>query len=84
MNTLGMIKQIEDLIRQGYGYTQMLGKLELTEDKISEMIAEQPVLALIIKSRYGVEIQPKPQHIVKQEEPKEDKPLKLKAKSKKE
>ena len=63
MNTLGTIKKIEDLIRQGYGYSQMIDKLELTPDMVSNMVAEQPVLAIIIKSRYGIEIQPKTQDI---------------------
>ena len=87
MNTLGTIKQVEDLIRQGFGYAQLLDKLELTEDKLSDMVAEYPAFALVIKARYGVTIEPKQTTPKKVEQPKEeqkeDKPLKTKAKSKK-
>ena len=76
MNTLGVIKQFEDLIKQGYGYSQLLDKLNLTEKNVKDMVAEYPAFALVIKSRYGVVIEP-----TKQEgQPKTTKSLKRKKK----
>ena len=37
MNILGQIKQFEELIRQGYGYSQLLEKMNLTEQNLKEM-----------------------------------------------
>ena len=83
MNTLGTIKKVEDLIRQGFGYSQLLERLELTEDKLADMVAEYPAFALVIKARYGITIEPKQSVQPKTEEPKQDKPLKTKGKSRK-
>lgn len=76
MNTLGVIKQFEELIKQGYGYSQLLDKLNLTEQNLKDMVAEYPAFALVIKSRYGIIIEPK----VQEEQPKPTKPLKRKKK----
>ena len=76
MNTLGTIKQFEDLIRQGYGYSQLCDKLNLTEQNIKELVSEYPAFALVIKSRYGIVIDPNE----KTEEPKPVKSLKRKKK----
>ena len=77
MNTLGTIKQFEDLIRQGYGYAQLLEKLNLTEADIKGMIKEYPAFALVISSRYGVVFGTEKE----EEQPKQVKPLKRKKKS---
>lgn len=86
MNTLGTIKQFEDLIHQGFGYAQLLDKLNLTEDNLADLVTEYPAFALVIKARYGITIEPKqttPKKVEQpKEEPKETKPLKNKAKSK--
>ena len=58
MNTLGQIKQFEDLIRQGYGYAQLLEKMNLTEQSVKDLVAEYPAFALVIKARYGIVIEP--------------------------
>ena len=76
MNTLGVIKQFEELIKQGYGYSQLLDKLNLTEQNLKDMVAEYPAFALVIKSRYGVTIEP----TIQEEQPKPTKPLKRKKK----
>lgn len=76
MNTFGVIKQFEDLIKQGYGYSQLLDKLNLTEKNVKDMVAEYPAFALVIKSRYGIVIEPTKQ----EEQPKTTKPLKRKKK----
>lgn len=76
MNTLGTIKQFEDLIRQGYGYTQLCEKLNLTEADIKSMIKEYPAFALVISSRYGIVFDAEEQ----EEQPKQPKSLKKKKK----
>lgn len=76
MNTLGVIKQFEDLVRQGYGYSQLLDKLNLTEQNLKDMVTEYPAFALVIKSRYGVIIEP----AIQEEQPKPTKSLKRKKK----
>lgn len=76
MNTFGVIKQFEDLIKQGYGYSQLLDKLNLTEKNVKDMVAEYPAFALVIKSRYGIVIEPTKQG----EQPKTTKSLKRKKK----
>lgn len=76
MNPLGTIKQFEDLIKQGYGYSQLLEKLNLTEDDIKNLVSEFPAFALVIKARYGIIIEPNE----KTEEPKPVKSLKRKKK----
>ena len=74
-NVLGTMNEIESLIRSGYGYTQLLDKLELTEDDLRAIIAEKPAFALVIKSRYGI--------VLETNEVKDDpKPLKSKRKTK--
>ena len=76
MNPLGTIKQFEDLIKQGYGYAQLCDKLNLTEQNIKDMVTEYPAFALVIKSRYGIVIDPNET----QEQPKPAKSLKRKKK----
>ena len=77
MNPLGTIKQFEDLIKQGYGYSQLCEKLNLTQDDIKNLVAEYPAFALVIKARYGIEITGE-----KQEQPKKrTKSLKSKEKT---
>lgn len=77
MNPLGTIKQFEDLIKQGYGYSQLCEKLNLTQDDIKNLVVEYPAFALVIKSRYGIEITGE-----KQEQPKKrTKSLKSKEKT---
>jgi len=75
-NVLGTMNEIENLIRSGYGYSQLLEKLELTEDDLRAIIAEKPAFALVIKSRYGIVLDTN-------EVKDEPKPLKAKRKSKK-
>ena len=75
-NILGTMNEIEQLIRSGYGYTQLLEKLGLTEDDLRTIIAEKPAFALVIKSRYGITLDTN-------EVKDEPKPLKAKRKSKK-
>ena len=77
MNTLGTIKHFEDLIRQGYGYAQLLEKLNLTEADIKGMIKEYPAFALVISSRYGVVFDTEKE----EEQHKQVKPLKRKKKN---
>ena len=84
MNPFGTIKQFEDLIRQGYGYYQLCEKLNLTQDDIKNLVSEKPAFALVIKSRYGIVIDPnekteetKPAKSLKRkkkEEPKQEQP----------
>ena len=76
MNPIGTIKEFEDLIRQGYGYYQLCEKLNLTQDDIKYLVSEKPAFALVIKSRYGIIIDPNE----KTEEPKPAKSLKRKKK----
>ena len=76
MNTLGQIKQFEELIRQGYGYSQLLEKMNLTEQNVKDLVTEYPAFALVIKSRYGVIIEP----AIQEEQPKQTKSLKRKKK----
>lgn len=76
MNPIGTIKEFEDLIRQGYGYYQLCEKLNLTQDDIKYLVSEKPAFALVIKSRYGIIIDPNK----KTEEPKPAKSLKRKKK----
>ena len=75
-NVLGTMNEIENLIRSGYGYAQLLDKLELTEDDLRAIIAEKPAFALVIKSRYGIVLDTN-------EVKDEPKPLKAKRKTKK-
>ena len=75
-NVLGTMNEIENLIRSGYGYAQLLAKLELTEDDLRAIIAEKPAFALVIKSRYGIVLDTN-------EVKDEPKPLKAKRKTKK-
>lgn len=75
-NVLGTMNEIESLIRSGYGYHQLLDKLELTEDDLRAIIAEKPAFALVIKSRYGIVLDTN-------EVKDEPKPLKAKRKTKK-
>ena len=76
MNTLGQIKQFEELIRQGYGYSQLLEKMNLTEQNVKDLVTEYPAFALVIKSRYGIIVVP----AEKEEQPKQTKSLKRKKK----
>ena len=76
MNTLGQIKQFEELIRQGYGYSQLLEKMNLTEQNVKDLVTEYPAFALVIKARYGIVIEPNTQT----EEQKPTKSLKRKKK----
>lgn len=76
MNPLGTIKQFEDLIHQGYGYSQLCEKMGLSEQDIKNLVAEYPSFALVLKSRYGIIIEPNKQ----EEQPKQVKPLKRKKK----
>ena len=76
MNPIGTIKEFEDLIKQGYGYSQLCEKLNLTQDDIKNLVAEKPAFALVIKSRYGIVIDPNEA----QEQPKPAKSLKRKKK----
>lgn len=76
MNPLGTIKQFEDGIKQGYGYVQLCAKLNLSDEDIKNLVAQQPAFALVIKSRYGIIIEPNKQ----EEQPKSAKPLKRKKK----
>lgn len=75
-NVLGTMNEIENLIRSGYGYHQLLDKLELTEDDLRAIISEKPAFALVIKSRYGIVLDTN-------EVKDEPKPLKAKRKTKK-
>ena len=75
-NVLGTMNEIENLIRSGYGYHQLLDKLELTEDDLRAIIEEKPAFALVIKSRYGIVLDTN-------EVKDEPKPLKAKRKTKK-
>lgn len=75
-NVLGTMNEIEQLIRSGYGYHQLLEKLGLTEDDLRTIVAEKPAFALVIKSRYGITLDA-------QEVKDESKPLKAKRKTKK-
>lgn len=77
MNTLGTIKQFEDLIHQGFGYKQLCEKLNLTEADIKSMIKEYPAFALVISSRYGIVFDEEKE----EEQTKQPKPLKRKKKS---
>lgn len=74
-NVLGTMNEIENLIRSGYGYAQLLAKLELTEDDLRSIISEKPAFALVIKSRYGIVLDAN-------EVKDETKPLKSKRKTK--
>ena len=76
MNTLGQIKQFGDYIRQGYGYAQLLEKMNLTEQNVKDLVTEYPAFALVIKARYGIIVEPN----TTQEQPKPTKSLKRKKK----
>ena len=49
---------IEQLIKSGYGYTQMLQEAQITEQDLATIVADYPAFALVIKARYGVVIEP--------------------------
>lgn len=60
-NTLKTAKEVKSLIDRGYGFVQMLDKLQATSEELASLSTEVPEIATLIMKRYGIALETMPE-----------------------